>query len=75
MKAEIKGHQTALSEYSKDMDIWETHEFAAMRQIISTIPDTIFIHVQNLATAAEMWEALRKEFEGRMQAVQNKLRN
>ena len=61
--------------YENAVDLWRTHDFAVQRQIVHNIPDSIFIRIQNLSTAAEMWDALRRDFEGRNQIVQNELRN
>lgn len=57
------------------MDLWQSHDYAVQRQIVHSIPNTIFICVQNHTTATTMWEALKKDFEGRTQAVQNELQN
>jgi hypothetical protein len=72
---EQEEHQRHLDEYHDAVDIWQTHDYAIQRQIISAIPNSIFIRIQNQPTAATMWEALKKDFEGRTQAVQNELRN
>jgi hypothetical protein len=61
--------------YNSAVDLWQTHDFAVQRQIIHNIPDSVFICIQNFSTAAEMWEALRRDFKGRNQIVQNELQN
>ena len=72
---EQKDYQKLVAEFSTKMDEWEARDFAVMQQIIASIPDTIFIRIQNHDTAAGMWDALKKDFEGRTQAVKNELRN
>lgn len=68
-------YDVKLEAYEDAVDVWQTHNYAVQRQIVHSIPDSIFIRIQNHSTAADMWEALRKDFEGRTQAVQNELRN
>ena len=72
---EQKAYRKRVAEFSTKMDEWEARDFAVMQQIISSIPDTIFIRIQNHDTAAGMWGALKKVFEVRTQAVKNELRN
>ena len=59
--------------YEDAVDLWRTHDAIVKRQIIHNIPDTILIRIQNLSTAADMWDALRREFEGQTAFVQNDL--
>jgi hypothetical protein len=70
-----KEHQRLLVEYNDQVDEWRVHDGAVLQQIISNIPDSIFIRILNQDTAAEMWNALKEQFEGRTQAVKNELRN
>lgn len=70
-----KEHQRLLAEYKDQVDEWMAHDAAVLQQIITNIPDSIFIRIMNQNTAAEMWNALKKEFEDRPQAVKNELRN
>lgn len=72
---EVKAHNKAVKEYDAGLDEWETREYAVMQQIICTIPDSILIRIQNPTTAVDMWNALKADFEGRMQAVRKELRN
>ena len=61
--------------YEDAVDLWRTRDAVVKRQIIHNIPDTVLIRIQNLSTAADMWDALRREFEGRTAFVQNDLRH
>jgi len=59
--------------YEDAVDLWRMRDAVVQRQIIHNIPDSILIRIQSLTTAAEMWEALRREFEGRTPFVQNEI--
>ena len=63
-----------LEKHEDAMDLWRLRDATVKRQIMHNIPDTVLIRIQSLTTAAEMWEALRKEFEGRTAFVQDDLR-
>jgi hypothetical protein len=68
-------YEECKEKYENAVDLWQTHDFAVQWQIVHNIPDSIFIRIQNLSTAAEMWEALQRDFKGWNQIVQNELRN
>ena len=72
---EKKAYKEALSEYLTTKDEWTASNGSVIQQIISTIPDTVFIQIQHLKTVGAMWAALKKDFEGHTQAVQNELHN
>ena len=74
-KDEENEYNKLLDEYEDKLDERTTRYYVVQRQIVSTIPDIIFIRIQNCLTAADMWNTLKKDFGGHtMQAVQNKLR-
>ncbi|KAI8976427.1 hypothetical protein BD414DRAFT_376909, partial [Trametes punicea] len=56
------GHTAALA-------TWEKGEAAVKQLIASTIPDSLFMKIRNLATAHEIWEAIGKEFEKKSRMV------
>jgi hypothetical protein len=75
MKDELDAQAKLMLEFKHNMAEWWMHDYAVQKQIISSLPDSIFICVQNSDTTAEMWDALKSDFEGWTQAVQNELRN
>ena len=64
-----------LPEHADNVDTWDAQDYAIRWQIISTIPHMIFIQIQSQDMAAEMWDALKCDFEGHTQDIQNELRN
>ena len=74
MQQEQDEYDKCLEKYADAIDLWRARDTIIQRQIVHNIPDNILIRVQNLTTAAEMWEALQKEFEGRTTFIQDDLR-
>ena len=74
-KDEENEYKKLLSEYEDKLDEWTTRDYVVQQQITSTIPRKIFKRIQNCSTAADMWNTLKKDFEGRTHAFQNKLRD
>ena len=68
-------HEEKLEKYEDAVDLWRTRDAIVKQQIIHNIPDTVLIRIQNLSTAANMWDALQREFVGRTAFVQNNLRH
>ena len=68
-------YEEKLKKYEDAVDLWRTCDAIVKWQIIHNIPDTVLIHIQNLSTAANMWDALQREFEGRTTFVQNDLQH
>ena len=74
-KDEENEYNKLFDEYEDKLDEWTTRDYVVQRQITSTIPDSIFIRIQNCSTAADMWNILTRVFEANtMQAAENKLR-
>jgi hypothetical protein len=70
---EKKAYKEVLTEYLTSRDEWIVSDGLVIQQIIGTIPDTVFIRIQHLTTVGAMWKALKKDFKGCTQAVQNEL--
>ncbi|KAF8256559.1 hypothetical protein EI94DRAFT_1643522, partial [Lactarius quietus] len=72
-KDEKEEYDRRALEYKYDAAEWRMYDYVVQKQIINSLPDSIFIRVQNSESTAEMWDALKSDFEGRTQAVQNEL--
>ena len=68
-------YEEKLERYEDTVDLWHTRDAVVKWQIIHNIPDTVLIRIQNLSTAADMWDALQREFEGQTAFVQNNLQH
>ncbi|KAF8258715.1 hypothetical protein EI94DRAFT_1753763 [Lactarius quietus] len=63
-KDEKREYDRLLDEYEDKLDDWRSRDFAVVKQMITNIPDSVYIRIQGLPNAAAMWDTLKSDFEG-----------
>jgi len=63
-----------MKEWKMVLKEWKQGEAVVKQQIAATIPDSLFMKIQNKGTALEIWEALQGDFQNKSQIVAVDLR-
>ena len=61
-------------EWKMELKEWKQGEAVVKQQIAATIPDSLFMKIQNKGTALEIWEALQGDFQNKLRMVSVDLR-
>ena len=63
-----------IKEWKDELKEWKQGEAIVKQQIAATIPDSLFMKIQDKGTALKIWEALQWDFQNKSQMVAMDLR-